>query len=84
MTLPDERARAVVMTRQFLMDLANRSGTPRIPAAVRQRARSLLRHYPSDFDMDMASYHAPRVFETQKLDALQTWLLDGKNPSRDI
>lgn len=84
MTLPDERARAVIMTRQFLMDLANRGGIPRIPSDVRQKARSLLRHYPSHFDMDMASHHAPRVFKTQKLDVLQTWLLDGKNPSRDI
>ena len=51
MTLPDERYRAVMQTRRFLLDLCNSDHTPRVPKLVRQTARDLLRHYPSDWDM---------------------------------
>ena len=54
MTLPDERYRAVVQTQQFLQDLCNSAATPRVPREIRQRARSLLRHFPSDYDLDRA------------------------------
>lgn len=51
MTVPVERTNAVNFTRSFLYDLIDPQKTPRVPKAVRQRALSLLRHYPSDFDM---------------------------------
>jgi len=51
MTVPAERTRAVVITRDFLHALACPSGIKRIPAAVRQQARSLLKHYPSWVDL---------------------------------
>ena len=59
MTLPDERYRAVVQTRQFLLRLLT---TPRIPKAVKEEARSCLRHYPSDWEMQTAAREAPAVF----------------------
>jgi hypothetical protein len=62
MTMPDERFRAVVQTRRFLLDLCNRDHTPRVPKLVRQTARDLLRHYPSEWDMKMAAEGAPDVF----------------------
>lgn len=53
MTLPFERLRAVNSTRDFLRDLIDPSVTPRVPKEIRQRARSLLKHYPWDVEMDM-------------------------------
>jgi hypothetical protein len=68
MTLPDERYRAVVQTRRFLLDLCNREHTPRVPKIVRDTARSMLRHYPSDWDMQRAAEGAPEVFQEQMED----------------
>ena len=78
MTLPDERYRAVKMAEQLLKDLSDPSKTPRVPKAVRARASSILRHYPSSWDMDVAAHQAPGVFESRnKLDDLQVWINTG-------
>jgi hypothetical protein len=61
MTLPYERHRAVINTREFLVQLCC-GEIKRIPAEVRDRARRLLRHYPSPIDLDRASEVAPDVF----------------------
>ena len=63
MTLPDERYRAVIQTRRFLLDLCNSQHTPRVPKLVRQTARDMLRHYPSDWEMQTAAREAPAVFQ---------------------
>ena len=63
MTLPDERYRAVVQTRRFLLDLCNPQHTPKVPKIIREHARSMLRHYPSDWDMTRAAEGAPDVFQ---------------------
>jgi hypothetical protein len=63
MTLPDERYRAVVQTAEFLKALSFSSETKRVPLAIRQEARRLLRHYPNEWDMKTAERLAPMVFE---------------------
>ena len=63
MTLPDERYRAVIQTRRFLLDLCNAQHTPRVPKIIREHARAMLRHYPSDWDMTRAAEGAPDVFQ---------------------
>ena len=63
MTLPDERYRAVVQTAKFLESLSYSSETKRVPLAVRQEARRLLRHYPNQWDMKEVERVAPHVFE---------------------
>ena len=63
MTLPDERYRAVVQTRRFLLDLCNTQHTPRVPKLIRETARSMLRHYPSDYEMQRAAEGSPDVFQ---------------------
>ena len=63
MTLPDERYRAVVQTRRFLLDLCNPQHTPRLPKLVRETARSMLRHYPNEWEMRQAAREAPAVFQ---------------------
>jgi DNA-binding protein Fis len=60
MTLPDERYRAVVQTQRFLLQILT---TPRVPKAIKDQARSCLRHYPSEWDMKAASELAPHVFQ---------------------
>jgi hypothetical protein len=78
MTLPDERYRAVLAAERFLRDLLDPKKTPRVPAAIRSGARSVLRHYPSTWDMDRASHSSPEVFASpNKLDDLQVFIIDG-------
>jgi hypothetical protein len=62
MTLPDERYRAVIQTQKFLVEILS---TPRVPKAIKDRARSCLRHYPNDWDMKRAADSAPEVFQEQ-------------------
>jgi len=64
MTLPDERYRAVKWAEGFLSRLAG-GEYPRVPKAVREEARSILRHYPSDWDMKRTAQSAPDVFQEQ-------------------
>ena len=76
MTLPDERYRAVVQTRRFLLDLCNREHTPRVPKLIRDTARSMLRHYPSDWDMQRAAEDAPEVFQ-ERMEDLHRFVAAG-------
>lgn len=63
MTLPDERYRAVLCAKRFLQELAtDKEKYPRIPKRVRQEAFSILRHYPSAYEMNLASNLAPDIF----------------------
>ena len=57
MTLPDERYRALRCGHQMLLDLLNPKVTPKVPKYIRQRAGSILRHYPD-------SYHFTQIVET--------------------
>ena len=65
MTLPDERYRAVKMAKQFLLDLTSPEKTPKVPSFIRSQAKGILRHYPTDWDMERACEGAPDVFQTQ-------------------
>ena len=56
MTLPDERYRALRCGHQMLLDLLNPKVTPKVPKYIRQRALSVLRHYPD-------SYHFMKIVE---------------------
>ena len=67
MTLPDERYRSVKWAEGFLKRLAG-AGFERVPKAVRDEARSILRHYPSDYDMNRAARGAPEVFQERMED----------------
>ena len=64
MTLPDERYRAVMWASRFLQEVAyDRKKYPRIPKTVRQEAHSILRHFPSSWDLKQAAEGAPNVFQ---------------------
>lgn len=66
MTLPDERYRAVVQTQEFLVEILT---TPRVPKRIKEGARAMLRHYPSEYDMKRAAENCPDVF-VQKMEPL--------------
>ena len=55
MTMPDEAHRAVVQTRRFLVDLLDPKKTPRVPSAIRVQARRLVKHYPFDCEVEIAT-----------------------------
>ncbi len=62
MTLPDERYRAVKWARDFMYELCDPNKTPGVPKTIREQARSVLRHYPSDWDMEQVANASPHVF----------------------
>jgi len=65
MTLPDERYRAVVQTQEFLVKILT---TPRVPKHIKEGARAMLRHYPSEYDMRRAAEGSPDVFQKRMED----------------
>lgn len=65
MTMPFERTWAVTNTREFLYELLDPKKTPRIPKSVRLRAGRLLKHYPTELDMDDAAAGEESVFATK-------------------
>jgi len=73
MTLPDERYRAVIQTEKFLKEILS---TPRVPKAIKDRARSCLRHYPVWYDMQRAAEAAPDVFQ-ERMEDLHRFVAQG-------
>ena len=76
MTLPDERYRAVKWADSFLQRLAG-GEFPRVPKAVREEARSILRHYPSTYDLDRCAARSPDVF-AESMEPLYKMILSKK------
>ena len=62
MTIPNERTRALIETKSLLQELQDSKLTPRVPAAVREIARKLLRHYPTYADVELAHKALPEVY----------------------
>ena len=81
MTLPDERYRAVKWSASFLSRLAG-GEYPRVPKAVRDEARSILRHYPSDWDMKRAAESAPDVFQ-ERMEDLHRFVVVGSRAAEE-
>ena len=78
MTLPDERYRSVKWAESFLKRLAG-GEFPRTPKAVRDEARSILRHYPSEYDMNRTALQAPDVFQERMEDLHKMILKYGQD-----
>ena len=81
MTLPDERYRSVKWAEGFLKRLAG-EGFDRVPKAVRDEARSILRHYPSDYDMNRAAQGAPEVFQ-ERMEDLHRFVAAGQRAAAE-
>jgi len=81
MTLPDERYRAVQYAEQFLKRLAG-GHYARVPKAVREEARALLRHYPGNYDLDRLASAAPDILQ-QRMDDLHRMILSHEQQQRE-
>jgi len=66
LTLPDERYRAVVQTKRFLLEILT---TPRVPKTIKDGARHCLRHYPDEWDMQVVAREVPAIFQ-EKMEPL--------------
>lgn len=62
MTTPFERTRSLIETKHFLQESQDPQLTPRVPTAVREIARKLLRHYPSYADVELAHKALPNWY----------------------
>lgn len=66
MTLPDERTRAVLRAKEFLIRLSSpyvEGGIKGVRSEVRREARDILRHFPFDVDLMVAGEECPQVFD---------------------
>ena len=65
MTMPNERTRAFIGGRDFLSRLASPygDGIKKVPKAVREEARRVLRHFPGVHDLGN-----PESFDEKELD----------------
>jgi|APIni6443716594_1056825.scaffolds.fasta_scaffold1837639_1 hypothetical protein len=61
MTMPNERTRSVLQTRQFLEELAG-AKVSGIPEEVRVEARRLLRHFPETYDLVFSAEACPDLW----------------------
>jgi hypothetical protein len=55
MTLPSERTRAVLEARILLAALCDVKVTPNVPKIIRERAKMVMRHYPSHSDIELVA-----------------------------
>ena len=77
MTLPDERYRSILQAKRLLEELMDPRLTPRVGAVIRDRARGVLRHYPSEYDMRRAAQTSPEVFQ-ERMEDLHRFVLKGQ------
>jgi hypothetical protein len=66
MTLPDERYLAIKQSKKLLEELCDPGKTPRVPSLVRDRARTALRHFPNDFDIDNIAEKCPEIIDKRR------------------
>lgn len=80
MTLPDERYRSVIQTEKFLRELLT---TPRIPKAVKDQARWCLRHYPNEWEMQLAAKDCPDIFQ-ERMEPLYRMVKQHELDKKDV
>jgi len=64
MTLPYERTRSVVQTREYLLEI---SQDPALPEAMRIEAKRLLRHFPTADEVLRAGAAEEQMYELANL-----------------
>ncbi len=65
MTMPDERYRAMLEGMRLIEDLLIPQVTPRVPGQIRERARWIMRHYPSAYDLEQIANAVPEKLSTK-------------------
>ena len=74
MTLPDERYRALKQGKKLLEELCDPGRTPRVPSLVRDKARTALKHFPSDYEIDRIADQCPEILDNQAFSVYSTGL----------
>ena len=72
MTLPDERYRAIKQGKKLLEELCDPGKTPRVPSLIRDRARTALRHYPNDWELESIAEKCPDILDKQTINVYST------------
>ena len=65
MTMPDERYRAMVECLKLIEDLVIPQVTPRVPTAIRERARWVMRHHPNAHELEQLARRSPDMLSTK-------------------
>lgn len=61
MTIPYERTLSVLRTRDLLLELAY-APTSRSKRTLRDHAKSLLKHYPDEYHLEVSARQAPDIW----------------------
>ena len=72
MTLPEERFRAIKQGKKLLEELCDPGKTPRVPSLIRDRARTALRHYPNDWELESIAEKCPDMLDKQTFSVYST------------
>jgi hypothetical protein len=62
MTVPFERTRALLQTKQFLEAMLDPKQTPRTPRWMRGKSKALLLHYPGMWEIELLHKALPDEF----------------------
>lgn len=62
MTLPYERTRAVLSTKQLFLDILDNKPYTKTRKGLKEAVSACLRHYPWDSDMKQVIKKAPEIF----------------------
>jgi hypothetical protein len=76
MTLPEERYRAIKQGKKLLEELCDPGRTPRVPGIVRERARSALRHYPTEYELDRMATSCPELLDSEEFSLYNKQLMN--------
>ena len=71
MTIPSERARAILKLINLARALLDPKKTPRVPKRIRQQAYWALRHAPWSGDIQSLSEKAPEILNLSESDLKQ-------------
>lgn len=74
MTLPDERYLSIQRARELCLALCDPKQTPRVPRDIRLRALSVLRHFPSDWDLTQLAAARSDIIQ-QRMEPLHRMVL---------
>ena len=72
MTTSDERYRAIKQGKKLLEELCDPGKTPRVPSLIRDRARTALRHYPNDWELESIAEKCPDILDKQTVNVYST------------
>ena len=72
MTTSDERYRAIKQGKKLLEEVCDPGKTPRVPSLIRDRARTALRHYPNDWELESIAEKCPDILDKQSINMYTT------------